>query len=72
MFPLLRRTDSKNLKKLYLVLRGLFVPITYGLLLSFIPLKDYFRNLASTIHTKVLSLWEYYFLWLYMKVEWHF
>ena len=39
MFPLLRRTDSKNLKKLYLVLRGLFVPITYGLLLSFIPLK---------------------------------
>ena len=39
MFPLLRRTDSKNLKTLYLVLRGLFVPTTYGLLLSFIPLK---------------------------------
>ncbi|MGM0138633.1 hypothetical protein IGI65_001076 [Enterococcus sp. DIV0755b] len=39
MFPLLRRTDRYRLKKLYLNLRHSFVPITYGLLLTFVPIK---------------------------------
>ncbi|WP_368256879.1 lipopolysaccharide biosynthesis protein [Enterococcus innesii] len=39
MYPLLRRTDEKSLKKLYIGLRSLFVPFTYGILLTFIPLK---------------------------------
>ncbi|WEI93509.1 lipopolysaccharide biosynthesis protein [Enterococcus casseliflavus] len=39
MYPLLRRTDEKSLKKLYIGLRSLFVPLTYGILLTFIPLK---------------------------------
>lgn len=39
MFPLLRRTDKNHLKRLYLNLRNSFVPITYGLLLAFVPIK---------------------------------
>lgn len=39
MFPLLRRTDRKNLPNLYKNLRTLFVPATYGILLFFSPIK---------------------------------
>lgn len=53
MFPLLRRTDKKNLKKLYLVLRNLFVPLTYGILLIFIPLK-FLLNLWLPQYTQSL------------------
>lgn len=39
MFPLLRRTDRDNLTNLYIHLRNLFVPFTYAILLSYIPMK---------------------------------
>lgn len=39
MFPLLRRTNQDKLPKLFITLRNIFVPITYGLLLFYIPAK---------------------------------
>ncbi|MBU5368231.1 MULTISPECIES: lipopolysaccharide biosynthesis protein [Enterococcus] len=39
MFPLLRRTDQAKLPKLFTTLRNVFVPITYGILLFYIPAK---------------------------------
>ncbi len=39
MFPLLRRTDRGNLKRLYINLRNIFVPFTFAILLSYIPMK---------------------------------
>lgn len=39
MFPILRRTNPQNLSKVYLMLRNLFVPITYICLLLFMPSK---------------------------------
>ncbi|PZL70278.1 hypothetical protein CI088_15555 [Enterococcus plantarum] len=45
MFPLLRRTNQKKLPKLFVTLRDLFVPITYAILLFYVPAKY------------VLSLW---------------
>lgn len=39
MFPLLRRTNRDKLPKLFLTLRNIFVPLTYGLLLFYIPAK---------------------------------
>lgn len=40
MFPLLRRTDKNRLSELYFELRNVFVPITYLLLLLFLPIKE--------------------------------
>lgn len=45
MFPLLRRTNKERLSELFRILRGLFVPLTYGLLIFYIPAKI------------ILSLW---------------
>ncbi|MCM6855744.1 hypothetical protein NE248_03700 [Enterococcus durans] len=45
MFPLLRRTNNQKLPQLFKILRGLFVPLTYGLLLFYVPAK------------LILSLW---------------
>ncbi|NMP59896.1 lipopolysaccharide biosynthesis protein, partial [Enterococcus mundtii] len=45
MFPLLRRTNKERLPELFRILRGLFVPLTYGLLIFYIPAKI------------ILSLW---------------
>ncbi|MGF7507166.1 hypothetical protein AAEP74_03240 [Enterococcus faecium] len=39
MFPLLRRTNQQRLPELFRVLRDLFVPLTYGLLLFYVPAK---------------------------------
>ncbi len=39
MFPLLRRTNQQRLPELFRILRDLFVPITYGLLIFYIPAK---------------------------------
>lgn len=39
MFPLLRRTNQDKLPQLYMVLRSLFVPITYSFLIFYIPIK---------------------------------
>ena len=39
MFPLLRRTNPQRLPNLFRILRELFVPITYGLLIFYIPAK---------------------------------
>lgn len=39
MFPLLRRTKKENLSVLYISLRAILVPVTYGLLLFYIPMK---------------------------------
>lgn len=39
MFPLLRRTNQNKLPHLYIVLRSLFVPLTYSFLLFYIPCK---------------------------------
>lgn len=39
MFPLLRRTNQQRLPELFRILRDLFVPLTYGLLLFYIPAK---------------------------------
>ncbi|MGM9903585.1 hypothetical protein E1H99_02730 [Enterococcus hirae] len=45
MFPLLRRTNRQKLPELFQILRGLFVPLTYALLIFYIPAKI------------ILSLW---------------
>ncbi|MBO0473568.1 hypothetical protein IGL98_002631 [Enterococcus sp. DIV0840] len=45
MFPLLRRTNQQKLPALFVTLRDLFVPITYAILLFYVPAKS------------VLSLW---------------
>lgn len=37
MFPLLRRTNQNKLPNLFIILRSIFVPITYILLLFFVP-----------------------------------
>ena len=37
MFPLLRRTNQRKLPNLFIILRSLFVPVTYILLLFFVP-----------------------------------
>lgn len=37
MFPLLRRTNQNQLPNLFIILRSLFVPVTYILLLFFVP-----------------------------------
>lgn len=39
MFPLLRRTKREKLPSLYIDIRNIFVPITYSVLLFFIPIK---------------------------------
>lgn len=39
MFPLLRRTNQNKLPKLFVTLRNIFVPVTYGILLFYIPAK---------------------------------
>ncbi|WP_379945966.1 lipopolysaccharide biosynthesis protein [Enterococcus devriesei] len=39
IFPVLRKTDRSNMKKIYTEIRPFFVFITYVLLLSFIPIK---------------------------------
>lgn len=39
MFPLLRRTNQQKLPSLFVTLRGLFVPLTYGVLLFYVPAK---------------------------------
>ncbi|MGG5370364.1 lipopolysaccharide biosynthesis protein [Enterococcus sp. AZ196] len=39
LFPMLRRTNPKKLGELYLTLRAVFVPISYGTLLTYYPLK---------------------------------
>lgn len=39
MFPLLRRTNQSRLPKLFITLRNIFVPVTYSLLLFYIPAK---------------------------------
>lgn len=39
MFPLLRRTDEKKLPSLYETLRGLFVPLTYLILVFYGPAR---------------------------------
>lgn len=39
MFPLLRRTNQEKLPNLFVTLRNLFVPITYGILLFYVPAK---------------------------------
>ncbi|EPH99585.1 hypothetical protein D920_01301 [Enterococcus faecalis 13-SD-W-01] len=39
MFPLLRRSNQSRLPALFSTLRGLFVPLTYGILLFYIPAK---------------------------------
>lgn len=40
MFPLLRRTNQDKLPTLFVTLRNIFVPITYGILLFYIPAKQ--------------------------------
>ncbi|MDN6267627.1 MAG: hypothetical protein L0J44_07225 [Tetragenococcus koreensis] len=45
MFPLLRRTNTKNLPSLYVHIREVFVPLTFVILLFFNPVKV------------ILSLW---------------
>lgn len=45
MFPLLRRTNRNRLSQLFQIFRGLFVPLTYLLLIFYIPAKI------------ILSLW---------------
>jgi O-antigen/teichoic acid export membrane protein len=45
MFPLLRRTNQEKLPALFKTLRDLFVPITYAILLFYVPAKY------------ILSLW---------------
>lgn len=39
MFPLLRRTNEKKLPSLYEILRGLFVPMTYSILIFYGPAR---------------------------------
>ncbi|BAO06471.1 lipopolysaccharide biosynthesis protein [Enterococcus mundtii] len=39
MFPLLRRTNQAKLPSLFRTLRGVFVPLTYAILLFYIPAK---------------------------------
>ncbi len=39
IFPLLRRTNEESLPSLYVNIRTIFVPVTYGLLLFFVPIK---------------------------------
>ncbi|RGW10562.1 polysaccharide biosynthesis protein [Enterococcus asini] len=39
MFPLLRRSNKESLPLLYIKLRNVFVPITYGILIFFYPIK---------------------------------
>ncbi|MFD2306494.1 lipopolysaccharide biosynthesis protein [Enterococcus termitis] len=39
MFPLLRRTNQEKLPTLFVTLRNLFVPITYAILLFYVPAK---------------------------------
>lgn len=39
MFPLLRRTEQEGIRKLYINLRNLFVPFTFGILVVFNPIK---------------------------------
>ena len=39
MFPLLRRTNQQRLPELFRILRDLFVPLTYGLLIFYVPAK---------------------------------
>ncbi|MDT2827535.1 hypothetical protein P7H59_03595 [Enterococcus viikkiensis] len=39
MFPLLRRTNQNKLPMLFTTLRNIFVPVTYGILLLYIPAK---------------------------------
>lgn len=39
MFPLLRRTNQQKLPALFITLRDLFVPITYAILLFYVPAK---------------------------------
>lgn len=39
MFPLLRRTNQARLPELFKTLRSLFVPITYGFLIFYVPVK---------------------------------
>lgn len=39
LFPLLRRTKKENLSVLYISLRAILVPVTYGFLLFYIPMK---------------------------------
>lgn len=40
LFPMLRRTNPNKLGELYLTLRAVFVPIFYGTLLIYFPLKQ--------------------------------
>lgn len=58
MFPLLRRTNQDKLSNLYVVLRNLFVPLTYSFLLFYVPCKI------------VLSIWlpEYSESLVYMGI----
>lgn len=39
LYPLLRRTNEKTLPDLYVYLRNIFVPLTFGVLLFFYPAK---------------------------------
>ncbi len=39
MFPLLRRTNKERLPSLFVTLRGVFVPLTYAILLLYVPVK---------------------------------
>lgn len=39
MFPLLRRTNQEKLPGLFVTLRNIFVPITYAILLFYVPAK---------------------------------
>lgn len=40
MFPILRRTDKDHLRNLYINLRNIFVPISFAILISYIPLRQ--------------------------------
>lgn len=40
LFPLLRRSSQSNLSSLYIYIRTIFVPISYGLLIFFSPIKS--------------------------------
>ncbi|MGL9728852.1 lipopolysaccharide biosynthesis protein [Enterococcus sp. DIV0756] len=56
MFPLLRRTNQDKLPKLFLTLRNIFVPVTYGILLFYIPAKLILGMWLPAYHDSLLYM----------------
>ncbi|WP_367378199.1 lipopolysaccharide biosynthesis protein [Enterococcus gilvus] len=56
MFPLLRRTNQSKLPQLFTTLRNIFVPITYGLLLFYIPAKLFLGMWLPAYHDSLIYM----------------